>query len=125
MIDNLHKKHLLRKNRVLTYADFTQTKEADIEDMFDEDFYLAMVNGALTDALSKPVTKGDLNQNVPRIAKRLEAYFEANPLADGQSFNHFRTARYFLDRIGRDVPSSATLTRFEEAFVALNKLVKS
>ena len=125
MIDNLHKKHLLRKNQVLTYADFTRTKEADIEDMFDEDFYLALVNGAFTDALPKPVTKGDLNQNIPRIAKRLQEYFEANPLAGGRSFDHFRPARYFLDRIGRDAPSSATLNRFGEAFVALNKLVKS
>ena len=124
-IENLYKKDLLHRKQVLTYADFTKTKEADVEDMFDADFYLALVNGAFRDALAKPVTNGDLNGNIPRITKRLEAYFEANSLRGGQSFNHFRPARYFLDEVGRGAPSSDTLGRFEEAFVALNKLVKT
>ena len=124
-IENLYKKKLLLKKQVLTYADFTKTKEADVEDMFEEEFYLALVNGAYKDALAKPVTIGDLNRNLPRMTRRLEEYFNANPLEDDGTFNHFRPAKYFFDRVGKDAPSENTLTRFEKAFLALNKLVKT
>ena len=124
-IDNLYKKKLLRKNRVLTYADFTNTREADVEDMFEDEFYLALVNGAFEDAITKPVAKGDLNSNLPRITKRLEEYFLTHPLAGDQSFNHFRPAKYFLDGLDRRAPSQVACDRFEQAFVALNRLVKT
>lgn len=123
-IENLYKKRLLSKKQVLTYTDFTKTSEADIEDMFDEDFYLGLVNGAYKDALAKPVTAEDLNPNLPRITKKLEEYFKSNPLKRNESFNHFRPAKYFLDMVNPDALSSDALDRFEEAFVALNTLVR-
>ena len=123
-IENLYKKKLLHKKQVLTYSDFTKTKEADVEDMFDEGFYLALVNGAFEDALARPVTMGNLNRNLLRMTKRLEEYFKANPLKDGRLFNHFGPARYFLEGGNKGAPSSHTLSRFEKAFVALNKLLK-
>ena len=43
-IENLYKGKLLRKRQVMTYADFTGSSEADIEDMFDPDFYVRLVN---------------------------------------------------------------------------------
>src|SRR5206468_10674075 len=44
-IENLYKRKLLHKSHVLTFAEFTGTAEADIEDMFDVAFYLKLVNG--------------------------------------------------------------------------------
>jgi hypothetical protein len=44
MVENLYKKKLLAKTHVLTFAEFTGTKEADIEDMFGDQFYLDLVN---------------------------------------------------------------------------------
>ena len=123
-IENLYKNRLLSKKQVLTYADFTMTKEADVEDMFDEAFYLDLVNGAFEVALAKPVTIEDLNPNLPRIDLRLKEYFNANPLKNNHSFNHFRPAQYFLETIGAGAPSDGVLARFEEAFCALNQLVK-
>ena len=38
-IENLYKKKLLEKKNVFTFADFTRSSEADIEDMFGIDFY--------------------------------------------------------------------------------------
>ena len=122
-IENLYKNKLLKKQQVRTYADFTKTNEADVEDMFDEDFYLELVNGAYSGDLVKPVAKNDLNNKLPRITRRLEEYFAANPMKGGTSFNHFRPAKHFLDKLGNLSLSEATLTRFEEAFVELNKLV--
>jgi hypothetical protein len=45
LIEDLYKKSLLTKKQVCTYADFTDTAEADVEDMFDRSFYLELVNG--------------------------------------------------------------------------------
>ena len=43
-IANLYKRKLLKKQKVLTYADFTQGDEADVEDLFSSEFYLRLVN---------------------------------------------------------------------------------
>jgi len=45
LIEDLYKRNLLTKKQVLTYADFTGTGEADVEDMFDRSFYIEVVNG--------------------------------------------------------------------------------
>ena len=41
MIDNLFKRKLLQKSNVHTFADYTNTDEADIEDMFEPSFYVS------------------------------------------------------------------------------------
>lgn len=123
-IENLYSKKLLSKKQVLTYKDFTKTSEADIEDMFDLDFYLGLVNGAFKGALANPVTVKDLNPNLPRVTKKLKEYFKANPLRNKVKFNHFRPAKYFLDTVGVETLSDGVLARFEEAFRALNQIVR-
>lgn len=123
VIENLYKKRILTKTKVLTYADFNGAKESDIEDMFDENFYLNLVNNAYKDALAKPVSTGDLNQNLPRIIKKLEEYFKASPLKNKEPFNHFRPAKYFVENADRDRLSTDTLDRFEKAFHTLNNLL--
>ena len=65
-IENLFKKKLLNKRHVLTYADFTAGDEADIEDMFDPDFYLKLVNGAF----GSSIVLDDLAREPPRILRR-------------------------------------------------------
>lgn len=122
-IANLYKDKLLKKKQVLTFADFTKTAEADIEDMFDVDFYLELVNSEFKGQLAAPVTEAMLPKH-PRIVERLNQYFAANPLKFG-GFNHYRPARYFAEHIAELAPklSGSTLARFEEAFNALNALV--
>lgn len=122
-IANLYKEKLLKKKQVLTFAEFTKTAEADIEDMFDIGFYLELVNKEYKDQLAAPVTEAALPQH-PRIVERLDQYFAANPLKSG-TFNHYRPARYFAEHIAELEPklSAATLTRFEEAFKSLNALL--
>ena len=123
-IANIYKEKLLKKKQVLTFADFTKTTEADIEDMFDVSFYLELVNAEFKDQLSAPITEAALPKH-PRVLVRLEKHFEANPLKFG-AFNHYRPARYFADNIAGLTPkvSNATLDRFEAAYKALNALLK-
>lgn len=117
-IENLYKKRILSKKHVYTYADFTGGKEADAEDMFDLDFYLELVNGEFGAELGTPINASDITGKQPRVVVRLEKHL-------GNSFNHFRPARYFVENISHieaRIPSQA-LDRFEEAFRSLNKLL--
>ncbi|MCX6027093.1 MAG: hypothetical protein NTY23_12705, partial [Chloroflexi bacterium] len=125
LIENLFKKKLLKKNQVLTFADFTGTKYADIEDMFEVSFYLTLVNGEYGAHLLKAVKVTDLSSKNPRVLARLEEYFEASPLKGGARFGHFRPARFFISNAStlRGELSDATLDRFEEAFKRLNSLL--
>ena len=120
-IKNLYKKKLLKKNHVLTYADFVVNNEADVEDMFDPEFYLKLVNGEF----GTSVTVNDLPPGAPRIVRRLEDYFENNPLPNGARFNHYRPALYLsknLDSLEAYL-SESDLERFQKTFDALNKLL--
>jgi predicted ATP-dependent endonuclease of OLD family len=125
MIENLYKRKLLSKNHVLTFADFTGKSESDIEDMFEPDFYLKLVNAEYKKQLAKPIELADLNTHHPRILVSLEEYLGKHPLTSG-SFNHYRPARYFMEnsrKLGKTL-SAATLARFEAAFKALNGLLE-
>ena len=120
-IKNLYEQKLLKKNHVLTYADFVGNNEADVEDMFAPEFYLKLVNGEFGTSL----TMNDLSVGSPRIVRRLEDYFENNPLPNGAKFNHYRPALYLsknLDSLEVDLTES-DLDRFQKAFDALNKLL--
>jgi predicted ATPase len=124
-IENLYKRKLLTKKKVLTYGDFTGTKYADAEDMFDVDFYLDLVNEEYKASLPKLISESDLTSKAPRIVRRLEEYFASIPLKGGTVFNHFRPARLFTERAGalRAKLSDGTLKRFEKAFKRLNALL--
>ena len=120
-VENLYKSKLLKKQNVLTFADYVEGNEADIEDMFDPEFYLNLVNGEFNTSLGL----GDLSVTHPRILHRLEQHLESNPLSDGVSFNHYRPARYFSDKsspFGAEL-SEETLDRFQQVFDALNRLL--
>lgn len=125
MIKNLYKKKLLKQTHVLTFADFTGTSEADIEDMFEETFYLQLVNEEFADSLSGVVKPRDLTSRAPRILVRLEAHFTKKPLKAGTRFNHYRPARFFAERVTSMSIPDATLDRFEKAFKATNALLRS
>jgi len=125
-IENLYKRKLLQKNHVLTFADFTGTAEADIEDMFDVAFYLKLVNAEYANDLSKKPKESDVKIGSPRILVKLEAFVEAHPLKATARFNHFRPARYFSENIAtlKKAISAITLDRFEAAFKKLNGLLR-
>ncbi len=124
-IENLYKRKLLKKQNVLTYADFTTDPESDVEDMLGPDFYLQLVNAEFGPHLPGPITSAQLKSKAPRILVKLEEHFSRNPLKDEVAFNHYRPARYLAENIGeigKHIPSDV-LDRFEKAFQALNNLL--
>ena len=121
IIENLYKRNLLDQKQVLTYADFVQRSEADIEDMFEPDFYLQLVNGAYQSS----IVTHDLLGEHPRIIRRVEQHLDNSPLPKNTKFNHFGPARYFSENISslENKLSERELERFQTAFDALNKLL--
>ena len=122
-IENLYKAKLLAKKNVHTFAEYTGTSEADIEDMFEPQLHLDVVNGEYDKELAKPIDLKDLGRH-PRILVNIDSWLKANPLTTG-AFNHYRPARYFAENIADLGPrlSSATLDRFETTFKKLNALL--
>lgn len=125
LIEDLYKKNLLTKKQVTTYADFTGTTEADVEDMFDRSFYLELVNNEYKKQLASKITLSKLNQNLPRTLRAIDAWLADNPLKSG-SFGHYRPARYFNENLAALWPkvSDETKDRFEAAFKHLNGLLR-
>jgi predicted ATPase len=124
-IESLFRDKLLKKSNVFTFADFTNTTEADIEDMFGTSFYVEIVNAEFSRQLSTPVAVSALKSKHPRVLERLEHHFANVPLVSG-AFSHFRPARYFnenLTKLSKKVPDDAK-DRFEAAFKALNALIR-
>ena len=123
-IEDLYKKKLLTKKQVSTYADFVEGTEADVEDMFDRDFYLQIVNAEFKEQLKEEVTSTKLNAKEPRTLRAIEAWLANNPMKSG-GFNHFRPARYFTEKLDTLWPnvSDETKNRFENAFKHLNGLL--
>ena len=123
-IEELYKKKLLKKKNVHTYADFLDQDAADVEDLFDRDFYVDLVNREFATQLASPIDPKKLNTKEPRTLKAVEAYLKANPLKSG-TFNHYRPARYLSEHIGGlwGGMSDKAKDRFEVAFNVLNELL--
>ena len=121
VIENLYKRKLLKKKHVVTFADFVSASEADIEDMFNPDFYMELVNGVYGSSIGVD----DLTTSHPRILRRIEEYLEDNSLPGNVNFNHYRPAHYLSENIGTlaDKLSDSDLDRFQRAFDALNSLL--
>lgn len=120
-LENLYKSKLLREKQLMTFADFTDGSEADIEDMFAPEFYLELVNREF----GSSVQLSELSVIHPRILYRIEEHLKNHPLPGGTTFNHFRPARYFSENLGslRAELNDETFDRFQQAFDVLNQLL--
>lgn len=126
-LENLYKRKLLQKKNVHTFAEYTGKKEADIEDMFEPEFYVELVNLAYKDDLEKPFKLSDLEQR-GRILDRIESSIDSGKInfkSSKTKFNHYRPARYLTDNLSKleKKISDETLDRFEALNKSLNKLV--
>ncbi|MEU1813484.1 AAA family ATPase [Micromonospora aurantiaca (nom. illeg.)] len=123
-VQRLRDNDQLAKNGLIEIKEFTGTADADIEDLFERDFYLELVNRAYAKELPAPITATDLNARDPRIVRQIEAYFRKHKIANG-NFNHYKPARTYL-REQASLPSldAGTLDRVEKLFQRLNSLIR-
>jgi len=85
----------LAANGLIEISQITGTKDADIEDLFDRDFYLQLVSLAYSKELPAPLTTAHINASDPRVVRAVETYFAQNSIAGGQ-FDHYRPAAVLL-----------------------------
>ena len=118
-IENTCDAGFIDKERILTYADFTSSKEADVEDMFTPSFYLTLANQVYGMAIKAE----HLTTKHPRIIERLKGYFKDHPLPNNDRFSHLKPAIYLRDNSASITAPKNSLDRFQKLFDALNKLV--
>jgi len=113
---------LLAKN-VLPIREFTDTREADLEDLFDSSFFLALVTGAYQAELEEPLTPLGFGPEGDRIVPQLERYFRGRDVS--VEFNRHRPAGYFLVNQAKLLPQldEETIDRFAAIFERLNALL--
>ena len=59
------------------WVEVTMSKDSDIEDVFEPDFYLGLVNQAYSDALHAELTRSAIaDSSVSRIVQRVSGYFK-------------------------------------------------
>ena len=119
-IESLYKEKLVKEKSVLTYANYVDGKEADVEDMFDPGFYLKLVEGVY----GTTIDVGELSHQ-PRIVQRIEHYLSDRPLPGGVRFSHYRPASYLSTNIESlvDRLTDVVLNRFQRVFDDLNALL--
>lgn len=113
----------LAKNGLVEVSEFVTANDADIEDLFDRDFYLDLVNRAYTTELGTPITAAELNANDPRIVRQVEAVFKKRNVA--KTFSHYKPAAVLLREQAQLAPTidAATVARADRLFARLNSLL--
>lgn len=108
--------------KCLFMSDFAKKEEAEIEDLFPEEFYLDAVYQAYPE-IKKPIAFSEEEKKIQCIAKRVHAAFER--MGD-QTFEKWRPTRVILDSIHEkaDMLPSETLVRFESIFQEVNKILE-
>jgi predicted ATP-dependent endonuclease of OLD family len=127
-IENLKKANILKSGHFYTCANFTAQSEADVEDLFEADLFVEILNGAYKPPAANLVTTASLAaaDPAPRIVKKAEALFRLMPPSVAE-FDHFAPARWLLENssvLDSNTPAvNGTLDRFETVFKAFNALL--
>ncbi|MBX3619368.1 MAG: AAA family ATPase [Rhizobacter sp.] len=125
-VEKLRKSQLLRDGHVLLATDFCGQAEADTEDLLGEDLFLELVNGAYAIAKAQKLAAAALpagpGANL-RIVPKVEAAMKL--VASAKEFDHFQQASWLIQNpTALDATRhAAAFDRFEQLFVALNKLL--
>lgn len=110
-IDDIINKGLIERSAIIRLTDFTKTKEADIEDLFDRKWYLDLLeaSGVGTFAVE--------DFNAGRIMVQVERDL-------GRRFDHYHPVNYLARNPELiDLLPDADITRFKELFMRINQLL--
>lgn len=126
LVDLVSKK-LVGRRSILNYAMFVGEAEdavshADVEDMFDEDFFVALFCDTFASELGRKFEPSEVPSG-KRIVERLGRLLKDNNLSvrKTEGFNHYRPASFLASNPAKlDTLSSGTLDRFEALFKKVN-----
>ena len=116
---------ILRAGHLYTFADFVDKNEADIEDVFEKELFIQIINRTFNlreDIQLEP----ELIDSSGRLVKQVEEIFR-NMSPDAPNFDHFTPASWLIKNLdileNSDDSVLKTLERAERIFQAFNKLL--
>ncbi len=124
-IDQTNQNAQGRRNPI-RMVEVTRVRDADMEDLFDPQFYLKLVNQSYGADLPCDLTMRAISDPNPRIVKRIQSYFEKEGIGGG-CFDPYRPAAYLLQghlRL-RDELDDGTIDRAASLFERINDLLPS
>jgi hypothetical protein len=121
---NLQENALLKADNLVPVGEIIGVKEADIEDIFEPDFYLDLVNQTYDGKLPNKLSTSIISNGSPRIVKRIEEYVKKN--GNGFAFNHYDPAAYLLTHQAKLLAKidDATIERASKLFERINAQIK-
>ncbi|MDE2578703.1 MAG: AAA family ATPase [Hyphomicrobiales bacterium] len=128
-LDDLYKSELLEHDRIVLATEIAGKDEADIEDFFEPQLFVDIVNQAYNLRGEHELTAQKLeaaDTTTTRLVKKAEAYFRLLPNSIPE-FSHYDPALYLLQHpeiLSKEGKAEQeTLRRFEEAFRRIGKFV--
>ena len=127
-VEKIRQSDILRAGHFYTVADFIAAAEGDIEDIFDPEIYVEIVNRSYELPESHRVTVEKLLQDTstPRVVKKVEAMFQLMepPIP---MFDHFTPSAWLIRNpdalAGERGPIEKTLSLAEQVFKTFNSLL--
>lgn len=127
-VEQLKQSRLLQAGHVYTIADFCGKGEADVEDLFEPDLFVEIVNKAYDLSGNLVLSEQSLLNADPKTERNVikaEVYFRLQPSIP--EFDHFTPANWLIQHSEiwlEQIPGTApTLDRFEKLFTKLNSLL--
>ncbi|OZA45392.1 AAA family ATPase [Polaromonas sp. 17-63-33] len=128
-VEEMKRSAVLEAGHFYTMADFLERAEADIEDMFDPEVFVAILNGCYAlespNALTTEKLK-NVDTSTERLVKQAEAAFRIMPDTIPM-FDHFSPAAWLIRNPkvldGKSAAIGRTLDRAEKIFAAFNRLL--
>lgn len=128
ILSDIDDRGVIDEDEIFVLGEFAEESEADIEDLFPEDFFIQLVE----DAYNRQITLSDVDEidldtidlEHPRITKQIERFFSIHGINAG-NFNHSEPAKQLQRNIEiyADELDTDDLTYFDQLFTELNSLL--
>lgn len=113
-------------SNTIKMVEVAKMRDADMEDLFDPSFYLELVNQAYNRELPHEMTMKAISGPNPRIAQRIQKFFEQEGICGGR-FDTYRPAAYLLQKHLELRPKidDSIIDRAASMFARVNSLLAS
>ena len=99
-VERINRSNETSEENAVKWVEVTRVRDADIEDLFEPNFYLKLVNLAYHDELEDPLTMKAISESNPRIVERIKSHFNSAQIAGG-NFDRYRPAAYLLENFDK------------------------
>jgi len=123
-VERINRSNETSEENAVKWVEVTRVRDADIEDLFEPNFYLKLVNLAYHDELEDPLTMKAISESNPRIVERIKSHFNSAQIAGG-NFDRYRPASYLLenfDKLKYDI-SEDTIGKIASLIARINGLL--